>query len=93
MALSSPDGLEEERRLLYVALTRARRGLEIYVPIRYFHHPRGADDASGLGKASRFLTDEVESLSDVQHPSDSPPTLAAAQIHEQVSVELDALWQ
>jgi DNA helicase-2/ATP-dependent DNA helicase PcrA len=93
MALSSPDGLEEERRLLYVALTRARRGLEIYVPIRYFHHPRGADDASGLGKASRFLTDEVESLSDVQHPSDSPPTLAVAQIHEQVSVELDALWQ
>jgi DNA helicase-2/ATP-dependent DNA helicase PcrA len=92
MALSSPDGLEEERRLLYVALTRARRGLEIYVPVRYFHHPRGADDASGLGKTSRFLTDEVESLVEVQHPSDSPPALAAAQIHEQVSVELDALW-
>ena len=34
-----PDGLEEERRLLYVALTRSRRSLNVYVPLRYFHQP------------------------------------------------------
>src|SRR6476619_4997501 len=38
MALSSRDGLDEERRLLYVALTRTRQDLHVYVPVRYFHH-------------------------------------------------------
>jgi DNA helicase-2/ATP-dependent DNA helicase PcrA len=93
MALTSREGLDEERRLLYVALTRARHGLHIYVPVRYFHRPRGRDDASGLGKTSRFLTDEVQSLCDVHHLSDSPPALIGAEIHEQVGVAVDALWE
>src|SRR5205823_11596466 len=92
MALSSREGLEEERRLLYVALTRARHGLSIYVPVRYFHRPRGVDDATGLGKVSRFLTDDVQSLCDVQHAGDSPPALVGVEIHEHVSVAVDALW-
>jgi DNA helicase-2/ATP-dependent DNA helicase PcrA len=41
MALSDPDGLEEERRLFYVAITRPRRLLSIYVPLAYYHRPRG----------------------------------------------------
>jgi DNA helicase II / ATP-dependent DNA helicase PcrA len=93
MALSSREGLDEERRLLYVALTRARQGLNIYVPVRYFHRPRGVDDASGLGKTSRFLTDDVQSLFEVVQPIESPPALVGTQIHEQVSVSVDALWQ
>lgn len=93
MALASRDGLDEECRLLYVALTRARHGLKIYVPVHYFHRPRGIDDASGLGKTSRFLTDEVQSLCDVLHPSESPSGLVGAEIHEQVSVSVDALWR
>jgi ATP-dependent DNA helicase UvrD/PcrA len=93
MALTSSDGLDEERRLLYVALTRARHGLHIYVPVRYFHRPRGSDDASGLGKTSRFLTDEVQALCDVLHLDGSPPALVGAEIHEQVSVAVDALWE
>ena len=41
--------LAEERRLFYVAVTRARNGLNIYAPVRYHHRPRGMDDAAGLG--------------------------------------------
>jgi DNA helicase II / ATP-dependent DNA helicase PcrA len=93
MALSSREGLDEERRLLYVALTRARRGLNIYIPVRYFHRPRGVDDASGLSKPSRFLTDEVESLCELVQPTESPPPLVGAQVHEQVTVAVDALWR
>ena len=31
-------------------------------PLRYYHRPRGVDDGHGYGKASRFLTEEVQSL-------------------------------
>ena len=93
MALSTREGLEEERRLLYVALTRARYCLYVYVPVRYFHHRLGADDASGLGKTSRFLTEELQALCEVVQLSESPPALVAAEIHEQVTVALDELWR
>jgi DNA helicase II / ATP-dependent DNA helicase PcrA len=92
MALSNREGLDEERRLFYVALTRARHGLHIYVPVRYFHRPRGIDDANGFGKTSRFLTSEVQTLCETVHPSESHPALVGAQIHERVTVAIDALW-
>jgi DNA helicase II / ATP-dependent DNA helicase PcrA len=56
------EAVEEERRLLYVALTRAQRDLHLYVPVRYYHRPRGIDDGHGYGKVSRFMTDEVQAL-------------------------------
>jgi DNA helicase-2/ATP-dependent DNA helicase PcrA len=92
MALSTREGLDEERRLFYVALTRARYGLHVYVPVRYFHRPRGIDDASGFGKTSRFLTGEVQALCDAVHPPEPRPALVGAEIHEQVTVAVDALW-
>jgi DNA helicase-2/ATP-dependent DNA helicase PcrA len=60
MALSTADGLEEERRLFYVALTRARRRLHLYAPRRYHHRPIG--DAHGYGKLTRFLSDVTKDL-------------------------------
>jgi DNA helicase-2/ATP-dependent DNA helicase PcrA len=60
MALSTADGLEEERRLFYVALTRARRHLHLYAPRRYHHRPLG--DAHGYSKLTRFLSEATEEL-------------------------------
>src|ERR1700722_13072095 len=59
MSLGTPEGLEEERRLFYVSVTRARRDLAIYVPLRYHHH-RVRDDPS-WAQPSRFLSDPVRS--------------------------------
>jgi len=68
MSLATPEGLEEERRLFYVAVTRARRNLAIYVPLRYHHH-RVRDDHS-WAQPSRFLSQSVKStLDDVPVPT------------------------
>jgi DNA helicase-2/ATP-dependent DNA helicase PcrA len=71
MSAGTEEGIAEERRLLYVALTRARRRLHVYVPFRYYHRPRGGDDAHGYGKASRFLTDAVQGLFELTRTSEA----------------------
>ena len=41
LATGSPQEIEEERRLLYVALTRAKDHLQIVVPQRFYVTPAG----------------------------------------------------
>ena len=55
MSLSTSEGLEEERRLMYVALTRARDVLSVYVPLRYHHKRQGVGDRHSYAPISRFL--------------------------------------
>ncbi len=55
MALRDEDGLEEERRLAYVAVTRARDELRITVPLRYHVADSGLADRHLLAPVSRFL--------------------------------------
>jgi len=59
MATGSEAEIEEERRLFYVAMTRARRVLYVYTPVRYYVSPSFADSRYGMGLPSRFLTPEV----------------------------------
>jgi DNA helicase-2/ATP-dependent DNA helicase PcrA len=88
MALTTPDGLEEERRLFYVALTRPRRSLSIHVPLRYYHRPRARDDAHGYGKPSRFLTKRLQALCDIARPdADDEPAAVAGAVRLQVSLD------
>jgi DNA helicase-2/ATP-dependent DNA helicase PcrA len=75
MAVGSRESLAEERRLLYVALTRARRSLTVYVPRRYYHR-KDRGDGHGYGKASRFLSAAARACCDVVHLSDDPPHAA-----------------
>lgn len=53
-------GLEEERRLLYVAMTRAKNELSLISPLRYYVTQQAAlGDAHVYGANSRFLTPAV----------------------------------
>ncbi len=61
MALKSVDGEEEERRLFYVAVTRARHSLNLYWPQRFHHLPRGNHDRHSWSQPSRFLTGAARS--------------------------------
>jgi len=93
MAASTEESIAEERRLFYVALTRARRRLHVYVPFRYYHRPRGRDDAHGYGQASRFLTDAVQGLFGItRRPEAVAPSSGQAQPERQIEVSVDALF-
>lgn len=59
MSTDSPEQIEEERRLFYVALTRAKDWLYVTVPQRYYFHGRYRGDAHSYAQPTRFLTKEA----------------------------------
>jgi DNA helicase-2/ATP-dependent DNA helicase PcrA len=77
MATGSAAEIEEERRLLYVAMTRARDTLTLWVPQR-FHvmQQRAWGDRHLYALRSRFLPDALLAHFDVRHPhADAAPAL------------------
>jgi DNA helicase-2/ATP-dependent DNA helicase PcrA len=59
-AAGKPELLEEERRLLYVAMTRARNELHLCAPLKYSVTQQARDgDRHVYGAKSRFMTDKV----------------------------------
>lgn len=63
MATRNQEGIEEELRLFYVALTRAKNQLHVCCPVRY--HFRTDADQHSYGQRTRFLPDKVLKLFDV----------------------------
>ncbi len=59
MATGSPDEIEEERRLLYVAMTRAKRHLCILYPVNYYYYNTSSRGERGFAQVSRFLDPDV----------------------------------
>ncbi|WP_353219832.1 ATP-dependent helicase [Salinisphaera sp. S4-8] len=96
---SSDAALDEERRLMYVAFTRAKNTLEIVSPLRYYvteQHRHG--DRHVYGATSRFLTPRVmrhfEAVTDgAVEPArtSAPQTPRPPQID--IAAGARALWQ
>jgi DNA helicase-2/ATP-dependent DNA helicase PcrA len=67
MATATPAEIEEERRLLYVAMTRARDHLQVLVPQRFYVHAQAAGgDRHVYGSRTRFIPPGLERLFEVR---------------------------
>ncbi len=59
-ATGKPEMIDEERRLLYVAMTRAKQSLSLVAPLRYYVTQQRRDgDHHVYGARSRFMSDSV----------------------------------
>jgi DNA helicase-2/ATP-dependent DNA helicase PcrA len=89
--------LEEERRLLYVAMTRARDRLYVAFPLRYYHKKHAMGDAYSTAQLTRFLPPELfEHFERTGYGM--PETLAARPesvppVGESVRSRLQKLWE
>ena len=97
MATGSAAEIEEERRLLYVAMTRARHHLHLLVPQRFYVTQQSAyGDRHVYGAISRFLPGEVRALFDqvtVAAPTPLRETADAAIASIDVGARVRTLWR
>ncbi len=70
LATGSGSQIDEERRLLYVAMTRAREHLELIAPQRfYLTQQSGFGDRHVYGSLSRFIPQSIQALFEKLSPA------------------------
>jgi ATP-dependent DNA helicase UvrD/PcrA len=70
-ATGTHQEIEEERRLLYVAMTRAKDELDLIVPQRFFTHQQAKlGDRHVYASKSRFIPDSIVCSFDLRHWQD-----------------------
>jgi DNA helicase-2/ATP-dependent DNA helicase PcrA len=93
MALGTDAGLAEEQRLFYVALTRARDELTLYIPLRMPLHRHTISDRHSLAPASRFLTDAALTTLDITESAPPAPRPRNVPTAARLALPtLDDLW-
>ena len=79
MATGRLEEIEEERRLFYVALSRAKDWLYVCYPLRYYSYPRTFSDVHGYAQLTRFLPESVRRLfEETQASGPTAPELSDA---------------
>jgi ATP-dependent DNA helicase UvrD/PcrA len=90
-----PELIEEERRLLYVALTRAKTDLHLIAPLKYYVAQQSRmGDRHVYGAKSRFLTAAVmQCLEQVAYGEAAEPALSlSGKPAVDVAARLRGLW-
>ena len=97
LATSSPAEIEEERRLLYVAMTRARDDLALIQPMRFYVRGQAfGSDRHVYAPRSRFLADEDARVFEVFTPKcadarEALPRIDAPRVDLRASMR--RMWQ
>ena len=95
-ATGKPEMIEEERRLLYVAMTRARQSLTLIAPLRYHVTQQRRDgDRHVYGARSRFMTDRLLATMDTAfhgRPEVMPRLAPRTSKKVDVSSRLREMW-
>ena len=89
--------LEEERRLLYVAMTRAKDDLHLIVPQRFFTHQQMSNgDRHVYAQRSRFLPKSVLSLFEKRSwpmVGEQTDTRSSADTRVDIGARMRAMWR
>lgn len=96
MSTGSDEGIEEELRLAYVAMTRARDFLYVLWPQRYYLRPLGLSDRHSYAQRSRFITDEVlETMDEVASGKkiDGMDTSIRVDAKEDIAAQIRDMWR
>lgn len=87
-AAGKPAMIEEERRLLYVAMTRAKQSLSLIAPLRYHVTQQRRDgDKHVYGARSRFMTESL--LATMEKRFEGRPEVQAGQFKLRSDRQID----
>jgi len=87
-ATGKPEMIEEERRLLYVAMTRAKQALSLIAPLRYHVTQQRKDgDKHVYGARSRFMTEPL--LESMDKCFEGRPEARAGQFRMRTDTQID----
>ena len=94
MATGERDQIEEERRLLYVACTRAKEHLYVLHPLRYYVKGRRGD-AHMYSQLTRFIPRELKAYFDLDHRAQgaSQPKLTASVRVSDIQKTIRGIWE
>ncbi len=97
LACGSAEEIEEERRLFYVACTRAKTHLYVLHPLRYYAAGRGFSDSYGYAQRTRFIPDGLRPLfaeAQARPGSDEDEAAAVGEISTAASIRasVKAMW-
>lgn len=93
MATRDEAGVDEERRLFYVAMTRAKDNLYVYFPLRYYHKKHSRGDAHTYAQLTRYLPQDICALFDRQTASKDSTTDEEASIKADPYGRVSRLWE
>lgn len=98
LGVGSRDEIEEERRLLYVAMTRAKDALSIVLPQRFFVHGQAAyGDRHVYAARTRFITAAMLGLFEAQSwppaAAGDPQTRPAVGPVVDLRARMKAMWR
>jgi ATP-dependent DNA helicase UvrD/PcrA len=97
LATGSADETEEERRLLYVAMTRAKDELDIIVPHRFYVHQQpGRGDRHLYAVRTRFVPDALLGLFETRAwppTADREPSHARPGDRIDLGARMRAMWR